>query len=636
MNIQMQVGGLLVLFLLQYFYSRQEVMGLYTEKLFKRALYVTIVCLMLDILSIVLIVNREMFPLWLVHMECKAYLVSLLGNGYMAMIYACSDIYHKETISRYAYIFGAGVFLVSVLIFALPIRIFQEGNVVYTYGPACIATYISAFVSFAGTAFIITKNKNIMNWKRRRTIMIWLGMWIIAALVQLFNSNILLVGFASALGMVILFFELENPEANIDRKTGVFNRYALADYMKQQYREEEDCCALVITFKDRQSKEIKVDQIEAAILKIAQFLRSASEGKTFKTDNKEFVLIFKSHTKLREAFVAIESRFRKGWLEDSGDEEGIYLQPYYIAVPSKNIAENVEELLELLKFFKAHRMNNPEDRIFVLDKDSVIQKQNREQILTELKAAMDEERVVVFFQPIYSIKQQKFVAAEALVRIRRKDGSILMPGDFIPVAEETGQISRLGEIVFARTCRFIKENDIRKYGLEYIEVNLSVIQCESKDLSENYIEIMNRYQVEPALINLEITESASIIMKSILLDNMNAMIKDGLSFSLDDFGNGQSNLNYIVDMPVEIVKFDRNMTKAYFESEKAKFVLQATVNMIHEMNLKVVAEGVETVEQLAELKEIGIDYIQGFYFSRPLEGEKFIEFLGENNKQKNE
>lgn len=634
MNIQMQVGGLLILFLLQYFYSRQEVMGLYTEKLFKRALYVTIVCLMLDILSIVLIVNREMFPLWLVHMECKAYLVSLLGNGYMAMIYACSDIYHKETISRYAYIFGVGVLFVSVLIFALPIRIFQEGNVVYTYGPACIATYISAFVSFAGTAFIITKNKNIMNWKRRRTIMIWLGMWIVAALVQLFNSNILLVGFASALGMVILFFELENPEANIDRKTGVFNRYALADYMKQQYREEEDCCALVITFKDRQSKEIKADQIEAAILKIAQFLRSASEGKIFKTDDKEFVLIFKSHIKLRETFVTIESRFRKGWLEDGSNEEGIYLQPYYIAVPSKNIAENVEELLELLKFFKAHRMNNPEDRIFVLDKDSVIQKQNREQILEELKAAMDEERVVVFFQPIYSIKQQKFVAAEALVRIRRKDGSILMPGDFIPVAEETGQISRLGEIVFARTCRFIKENDIRKYGLEYIEVNLSVIQCESKDLSENYIEIMNRYQVEPALINLEITESASIIMKSILLDNMNAMIKDGLSFSLDDFGNGQSNLNYIVDMPVEIVKFDRNMTKAYFESEKAKFVLQATVNMIHEMNLKVVAEGVETVEQLAELKEIGIDYIQGFYFSRPLEGEKFIEFLRENNKQK--
>lgn len=631
MNIQMQVGGLLILFLLQYFYSRQEVMGLYTEKLFKRALYVTMICLLLDILSIILIVNRDRIPLWLVNMVCKAYLVSLIADGFMAMIYACSDIYHKETTSRYEHIFGTVVVLQGVVIFALPIRIFCEGHVVYSYGPACTATYIGAFSSLIETLFIITKNKKVMNWKRRRAIMIWIGMWIAAALIQFFNSEILLVGFTSALGMVILFFELENPEANIDRKTGIFNRYAFAEYMKQKYREEEDCCAMIVVFKDRESKEIKADQMEAAILKITWFLRSSSVGKIFKTDDKEFSLVFKDHEELRETFVAIESRFRKGWLEDNNEREVIYLQPYYLIAPSKKIAENEEELLELLKFFKAHHMNSPENRTFILDNDSIMQKRDRDQMLAELKAAMDEERVEVFFQPIYSIEQKRFVAAEALVRIRKRDGSIILPGEFIPVAEESGLISRLGEIVFARTCRFIKENDIRKYGLEYIEVNLSVIQCESKDLSANYIEIMNRYQVDPALINLEITESASIVMKSILLDNMNAMIADGLSFSLDDFGNGQSNLNYIVDMPVEIVKFDRNMTKAYFESEKAKFVLQATVNMIHDMDLKVVSEGVETAWQLAGLEKIGIDYIQGFYFSKPLETAKFIEFLEENN-----
>lgn len=632
MNIQMQVGGLLILFLLQYFYSRQEVMGLYTEKLFRRALYVTIACLILDIVSVILIVNRDVVPLRLVNLECKAYLVSLIGNGYMALIYACSDIYHKETTSRYAHVLGAAVLMMSIVIFALPIYIFGEGHVVYTYGPACMATYMSALSLLLGTLYIITKNKRIMTWKRRRAIMIWLGMWIVAALIQFFFNQLLLVGFTSALGMVILFFELENPEANIDRKTGVFNQYAFADYMKQKYREEEDFCAILVILKDRQSKEIKADQVEEAILKITQFLRSSSSGRIFKTDDKEFSIVFDNHDQLRETYVAIESRFRKGWLEDDDDFEGIFLQPSYLVIPSKEVAENEAELLELLKFFKTHHMNSPEERIFVLDKDSIIQKRAREQILAELKAAMDEERVEVFFQPIYSIHQNKFVAAEALVRIRKTDGSILMPNDFIPAAEETGQISRLGEIVFARTCRFIKENDIRRYGLEYIEVNLSVIQCESKDLSANYIEIMKRYEVDPALINLEITESASIVMKSILIDNMNAMIEDGIAFSLDDFGNGQSNLNYIVDMPVEIVKFDRNMTKAYFESEKAKFVLQATVNMIHEMSLKVVSEGVETAEQLEELKKIGIDYIQGFYFSRPLQADKFIEFLKENNK----
>lgn len=634
MNIQMQVGGLLISLLLLYFYSRHEIVGLYTEKLFRRALYVTVICLILDILSIVLIVNRDHFPLWVVQLECKAYLVSLISNGYTALIYACSDIYHREQTSRYASLLGVGTILWGVLIFALPINIFCEGHVVYTYGPACLATYAGALTLLLGTLFVITKNRDRMVYKRRRAIMIWLVMWICAALIQFINNSILLVGFASVMGMVILFFELENPEANIDRKTGLFNRYAFDDFMKQRYREEEDCCVIEIVLQDRQSKEIKADQLEAAIFDISRFLHSSSEGKIFKTDDKEFVLVFNEYETLRTTFGKIENRFRKGWLEKGNDGEGIYLQPYYLIVPSKKIAQNAEELIEMLRFFKAHHLDSPENRMFVLNEENVSQKREREQILVELKAAMDEERVEVFFQPIYSVREKHFTAAEALVRIRREDGSIIPPGLFIPVAEETGLISRLGEIVFARTCRFIKENDIREYGLEYVEVNLSVIQCESKDLADNYIEIIDRYQIDPKLINLEITESASIVMKNILLENMKKMIDHGISFSLDDFGNGQSNLNYIVDMPVRIIKFDRNMTRSYFESDKARFVLQATMNMIHEMNLQVVSEGVETAEQLAEFEKMGIDYIQGFYFAKPLETGKFLEFIKANNKQK--
>ena len=109
-----------------------------------------------------------------------------------------------------------------MLIFALPISIFSEDHVVYTYGPACIATYAGALALLLGTLFIITKNRKRMLLKRRKAIMSWLGMWIIAAMIQFFNSSILLVGFASVMGMVILFFELENPETNLDRKTGLF------------------------------------------------------------------------------------------------------------------------------------------------------------------------------------------------------------------------------------------------------------------------------------------------------------------------------------------------------------------------------------------------------------------------------
>ena len=227
---------------------------------------------------------------------------------------------------------------------------------------------------------------------------------------------------------------------------------------------------------------------------------------------------------------------------------------------------------------------------------------------------------------------KKFASAEALVRIIDEEGKIVAPGAFIDVAEETGLILQLGEIVFDKTCQFIKRRKLGEIGIEYIEVNLSVLQCEKKELAQIYKKIMDKYKLPPSYINLEITETASIQTKRTLLENMRVLIGQGVTFSLDNFGSGQANLNYIIDMPVEIVKLDLNMTRAYFQNDKAKLVVQATVDMVHEMGLRIVAEGVETEEQLNEMQRIGVDYIQGYYFSKPLPREEFLKFIGNQGK----
>ena len=116
-------------------------------------------------------------------------------------------------------------------------------------------------------------------------------------------------------------------------------------------------------------------------------------------------------------------------------------------------------------------------------------------------------------------------------------------------------------------------------------------------------------------------------MKQTLLANMEKLIAYGVSFSLDDFGTGQSNLNYIVEMPVQIVKFDRVMTQAYFSSQKGRFVMNAAMHMIQDMKLGIVSEGIETQEQLTAMEQLGIDYIQGFYFSKPLPLPEFLAFI---------
>ena len=288
-------------------------------------------------------------------------------------------------------------------------------------------------------------------------------------------------------------------------------------------------------------------------------------------------------------------------------------------------------MLSVLKYFRSHCAEPSEDSVVTIDEDSVAKRREHDEMLGTLVRAIKEDRIEVFYQPIYSTKEKKFVSAEALARIRREDGSIIPPGLFIPIAEETGLISEVGEIMFDKTCRFIKEQNLNDYGIQYIEANLSVIQCDSEALANTYISIMQKHHIAPESINLEITESASINTRKTLLENMRRLIDYGVSFSLDDFGSGQSNLNYIVDMPVRIVKFDRDMTQSYFKGEKAKFVLRAAMNMIHDMHLKVVSEGVETKEQLTVLEELGIDYIQGYYFSKPLEAQAFIDFIKKEN-----
>ena len=133
------------------------------------------------------------------------------------------------------------------------------------------------------------------------------------------------------------------------------------------------------------------------------------------------------------------------------------------------------------------------------------------------------------------------------------------------------------------------------------------------------------------MINLEITETSSLRSRDSLYRNMKKLEEHGLSFSLDDFGSGSSNLNYIVDMPVEVVKLDKYLSKEYFNNPKAQAIVTAVIEMAHKMGIKIIAEGIETEQEFRTMRELGVDYIQGFYFSRPLPEHEFLKFMQTHN-----
>ncbi|MBR6303840.1 MAG: EAL domain-containing protein, partial [Lachnospiraceae bacterium] len=204
------------------------------------------------------------------------------------------------------------------------------------------------------------------------------------------------------------------------------------------------------------------------------------------------------------------------------------------------------------------------------------------------------------------------------------------PADFIPEAERRGLILPIGDFVLDAVHRFASENELEKLGLSYIEINLSVAQCLERELPSKMEALSNKYSVGPDKVNLEITETSYDNIGDIMDENLKILSEQGYSFSLDDYGVGYSNIQRVSKLPLKIVKIDKSLVDN-MNTVSGKSIMNNTVRMMKDINKELVIEGVETKEDFDALRQMGCDFIQGFYFSKPLPAREFIEFLKENN-----
>jgi len=247
-------------------------------------------------------------------------------------------------------------------------------------------------------------------------------------------------------------------------------------------------------------------------------------------------------------------------------------------------------------------------------------------IVHVLKKQIVEKSFMVYYQPIYSAKENRFSAAEALIRMYDEKLGFVPPDEFIPIAENNGLIIEIGEIVFRKVCAFLSREG-GELGIDYIEVNLSMLQCMQEDLHKTLIEIMDEFKIPYEKIDFEITETFSMTDQNILLKNMNELITAGSSFAMDDYGTGFSNTDYLIKYPFKLVKLDKIFIWDAMKDDKAMTILKHTVAMIKSLNLMIVAEGVETKEQAELLMDVGCDFLQGYLYSKPLQKELYIDFL---------
>jgi EAL domain-containing protein (putative c-di-GMP-specific phosphodiesterase class I) len=243
---------------------------------------------------------------------------------------------------------------------------------------------------------------------------------------------------------------------------------------------------------------------------------------------------------------------------------------------------------------------------------------------SSLRQGMEKQEFYLHYQPQWDLKRTRMLGVEALLRWQSAEFGPLMPAEFIPLAENSGQIIGLGEWAMRAACIQAREWAIAGYGDLKMSVNISGLQFRQPDFLEMVGKMIEETGIEPEALELEFTESVIMERAEKTINSLRSLKKIGVRLSIDDFGTGYSSLSYLKHFPIDRIKIDRSFVAELDRNSDDAAIVEAIISMAHSMNLKVVAEGVETGDQLRFLEARNCDEVQGFHLAMPMPPEELV------------
>ena len=244
-----------------------------------------------------------------------------------------------------------------------------------------------------------------------------------------------------------------------------------------------------------------------------------------------------------------------------------------------------------------------------------------------LHEALDRKELTLAYQPITRLDQGTVVGAEALLRWRQPDGAFISPAEFVPIAEECGLINRIGEFALDQACRQLSEWRAARINLPHMCVNVAKIQLMSGDFVPTVKRVLAKYDLDPQALELELSERGVLSGDYDVLTQLQGLKNLGVRLSIDDFGTGDSAIAYLRELPADVLKIDRSYIAGLPDNQKDAALISAMIAIGQRLHLSIVAEGVETHEQLAVLRELECEAFQGFLLSKPVPADAFVALL---------
>ena len=521
--------------------------------------------------------------------------------------------------------------ITEIFIFTNPLT-----NWVFYYSDRSFNRNWAETLIYVGSAFyMLYVMMNLLNlWKainpkRRGTIMYFFLVSISGILIQALNMKLKVELLAEALGFLGVMLAIEDEDDMMDPDADIHNRKALLMDMTGYIANRQRFFVLAVKITNADVVERITNMPAAQFIgnQIGKYLKSiASRHDIYRTAPDVFLLVIMGADEkdVMETARMISERFEKGWAYN--DKEIILNAVVMVGKMNREIF-SVKDIVLLadsqIPKSSLKKIMSGEDLGFLIKHAAMENAVNK---------GLAENRFEVFYQPTYYLDDLRLHGAEALIRLRDEEMGLIFPDEFIPVAEQLDHIDEIDDFVLKEVCAFIRSGVPEEKGIETINVNLSVIECMRPGFVEHVLTIVNEAGVDKKWITFEITESLPSEDYAVLSHVITELKQRGFHFAMDDYGTGYSNMLSIFSIDFDLVKIDKSILWGAEKTELGRIILENSVRMIRQMNKKILVEGVETVAQIDLLRKQGVDFLQGFFFSKPVPKDVFLEIIDRRKK----
>ena len=495
----------------------------------------------------------------------------------------------------------------------------------YCRGPLNALGYVVTIAQLVLVGICYLRNRENASRPMRRVLLQMFPLVPLCILIQRIFPEIMLNSFVMALVETVVFLSFQGQRQGVHTLTELNDRHRFFTEVDYRIAQKEPFQIFLINIKDFGAINQKYGHLfgDEYLYQFAFSLEQRiKDGVAFHMNGTVFAVVLRyTYQNAAEKQSGEVLQFLEDGIVCMNERITVdYVMVDYISDGLETTAAEIYENME----YSATKSHVLKQR-YVRCASEVREETKRKRYLRERISTVDRDHgFEVWLQPIQCLQTKKFCSMEALIRLREPDGSLISPAEFIPLAEQTGNISSISWFVLEEVCHLLKTTP-ELNGVS-VSINLPMTQLLDKGFVPRFVGIVNQAGIEPRQICIEFTERAILENFQQTMSIMQEMSREGFRFYLDDFGSGYSNFNCLLQLPFQIIKLDTCMIHSGVNGEPDYTMVRTLTKLFHDMDLVVIAEGVETEKEVRALEEQGVDRIQGFALAKPMPQDALVEF----------